>query len=337
MGLRKPQAGAIEGSAPPSPAQAPMKSAASVLSLLVPSKRPGLQLFRLRPGRCLFLAGLARIEWRHPDKNCHVLLTVCVASGLNLHATALERADDLFSRATAQDLRGPNNSAAALPALERDGEARTAWAAPIGERNAPSSILWPRWGPLSARASLHLADCISPRTRAEVDRQLALDSQAAQTSPVDPSGDADGLGVRLTSYLVDGDDSEGEGEGADGAEGGGADVEPDDASSATSDAIAGGDGLRRRLPPGALAPNASRSATSARRRARTRRALADVAFSGLGWCAVTPIEIEGTSGWARSVGLGSISVSSALGVSVLVRAPLLPHEANQTGTKDWVE
>lgn len=77
-------------------------------------------------------------------------------------------------------------------------------------------------------------------------------------------------------------------------------------------------------------------ATRRRRQTRTRRALFDVALSGLGFLAVTPIEIEGMHGWDRAIKYGVITVHSCDGVSVQIRDPLLPFDgASGTGPKEW--
>jgi hypothetical protein len=131
----------------------------------------------------------------------------------------------------------------------------------------------------------------------------------------------------MASFLDGTEGEDEEDEEAEGAESEGDDGEADSSRAPTP----------RRLPPSALAPGASPSATLARRRARTRRALADVVFSGLGWAAVAPVEVEGQRGWARTVALGAVRVRAARGVALHVRAPLLPFEASGTRPSDWRE
>lgn len=363
-----------------------LQSSLSVLSLLVPSKKPSLQLIRLRPGRCMYLAGLARIEWSHPDPNCHILLTVCVSSGLSVHVTSSERADQAFAIASAFDAENiyARNH---LPALEKDGLARGAGG--IGTSSSPSSaastttnlelmnkntdaeiielsktsglsrILWPRWGALTQTARLRLIDCVASSTeKASINKLLTSDRLATNgfENTVASMESVEGREKRLErlqsegfeSFLTLDDDNEEE------------QVDDEQAvmdinntartntnTRSTSRLPLSNDESKvdgeekqkshRRLPPHAVMPGASQSETSLRRRVRQRRALADVALSGLGWIAITPIEIEGQSGWARTVGHGLVSVKSALGVSIQLRAPLLPFEAAGTKPKDWKE
>ena len=360
---------------------ASLPSSLSVLSLLVPSKKPSLQLIRLRPGRCMYLAGLARIEWSHPDPNCHILLTVCVSSGLSVHVTSSERADQAFSIASAFDSESLLSRQQQLPTLEKDGLARglgaaatvvssneaankntTATAmtnteiAELAKTSGLSRILWPRWGALTQTARLRLIDCISSSTeKNSINKLLDSDRLATNTSTIrvgslaarekaDEMQSGEGS-ERITSggfesfLTLDSEDDEEE---EDSTMKENAVKSRSTLSSSSRSDESEGDGeesllSRRRLPPHAVMPGASRLETAVRRRARQRRALADVALSGLGWIAITPIEIEGQTGWARTVGHGTISVKSALGVSIQLRAPLLPFEAAGTKPKDWKE
>ena len=81
----------------------------------------------------------------------------------------------------------------------------------------------------------------------------------------------------------------------------------------------------------------SGAATRARRMARQRRALLDIALPGLGWLALTPIEIEGTAGWARAIAGAALTISTCRGLQPHARAPLLPYEAAGTRPKEWLE
>jgi len=379
------------GSPPPPPSSssstsslshaASLPSSLSVLSLLVPSKKPSLQLIRLRPGRCMYLAGLARIEWSHPDPNCHILLTVCVSSGLSVHVTSSERADQAFAIASAFDSESVHSRQQQLPTLEKDGMARglgsaaTAMSsnevanknttttamtnteiAELAKTSGLSRILWPRWGALTQTARLRLIDCISSSSeKNSINNFLASDRMATNASAtrvgslaarekaeeMQAGEDIERLASEgFESFLtLDSEDDEEE-EGLTMKEN--AVKSRSTLSPVSRSDESEGDGeesllSRRRLPPHAVMPGASKLETAVRRRVRQRRALADVALSGLGWIAVTPIEIEGQTGWARTVGQGAISVKSALGVSIQLRAPLLPFEAAGTKPKDWKE
>jgi hypothetical protein len=207
----------------------------------------------------------------------------------------------------------------------------------------PARILWPRFGPLVRGAALALRDCVPPRARAALDASVTgaeRAAAAAEDAAARAAAEAGAGGAQVASSsasamasFLDGtedeededeedEDEEDEDEGGEGRDGAG------DSSRAPAP---------RRLPPSALAPGASPSATLARRRARTRRALADVVFSGLGWAAVAPVEVEGQRGWARTVALGAVRVRAARGVALHVRAPLLPFEASGTRPSDWRE
>ena len=90
------------------------------------------------------------------------------------------------------------------------------------------------------------------------------------------------------------------------------------------------------LPPGALMSNANSAATLERRRNRTRVALVDIVFRGLGWLMITPVEVRGQIGWARSIGHGVIALHACEGILVNLREPLLPYAASGLSPKDFL-
>ena len=62
----------------------------------------------------------------------------------------------------------------------------------------------------------------------------------------------------------------------------------------------------------------------------------DVALPGLGWVAVTPVEVQGMVGWARAMAHGELRLHVADGVRAHARSPLLPYTAVGTGPKQWI-
>lgn len=306
-------------------------SAASALSLLVPSKKPALVTYRLRPGRSLFLAGLARIDWVHPLDNCHILLTLAHAPGLQLHATSTLKADDLLRRALTIDASGTPNSGVEPRAAVGGGGAVVNTGADgasvdptsdLGSADAiagAARILWPRWGPLVHTSRVPLAASTTVDQYAMIEEGLKLDGIDINTVDSSINDNIDAAGSAAVSSGANADPSSATG-------GGHADLHHrNDHQQA------------RRLPPAALIPGASKSATDQRRRSRIRKAIADVVFSGLGWVSVCPVEVEGQVGWARTVGLGSLRVHTALGVHVALRSPLLPYQASDTQPSEWKE
>lgn len=75
--------------------------------------------------------------------------------------------------------------------------------------------------------------------------------------------------------------------------------------------------------------------TRYRRQERFRRAIVDVVFGGMGWLALTPIEVEGMYGWERAVKGARFLARAVPGAAVSLRQPLLPFEASGTRTRDW--
>jgi hypothetical protein len=129
-------------------AAAPARGGARALSLLVParSERSDLPLFRLAPGRSLFLGGLARVDFSHPDPAAQILLAV--ASRLHVHLTATSRADEVWESA---------------------------------EKTDGTELLWPRWGPLLDAGTLELRKVVPPNFRDSVDTVVAEDALEGMT------------------------------------------------------------------------------------------------------------------------------------------------------------
>ena len=280
---------------------------ARALSLLVPSARnraatsyggsTGFPIVRLAPGRSLFLGGLARFDYMHENPAAHLLVTV--ASRLPPHVTRTEKADELWGRHV------------------DDADAD----------RAQHGLLWPRVGPLMRVGLLSLRTCIPEATRASVEAVEAADAAAIRAECEFGGGETGGDGGddvdTVPSYLDTGTHN---------VHGG----SPHDRLSHR----AGGEPAERlnrtRAPPSALAPGASEDATRARRRDRQRTAVCDLALPGLGWLALTPVEILGMFGWARVMAGGRITIHAAAGVRAHVRTPLLPFTAAKTTSADWL-
>jgi hypothetical protein len=348
------------------------RSASSALALLVPSKRPSLVTYRLRPGRVLFLGGLAQVGWDHPSPSSHLLLTVAAAPGLGVHLTNASRADELFEQAMNQDaseLRGDGGwgRVGVAPAGRGDGEGGEGEGEGEGgedegssSSNLPGSrrfFLWPRWGPLVRAASVPLVDLCTPVQRTVVEEVLRRDGVPLPPTRLGSSGGGGTVaaagGEQEENFLAldaadDFEDYEGEDEEGGNAQGvqprrGGGSAAPGGGGAGGWDSVpdlpapAAGPVGGKRLPPGARAPGASLAGTRMRQMHRQRRALCDVVLSGLGWVALTPVEVEGQVGWGRTVGQGRVTVRSAQGVAVHTRSPLLPFEAAGTRPAQWRE
>jgi hypothetical protein len=268
------------------------KTPTAALQLLVPSKRQRLSTYRLAPGRCLWLGGLARLEWSHPDPRQHVLVTA--ASRLPLHTGGSEKAEDLFTRHTCDDSTG---------------------------------LLWPRLGPLSSSSKFGLLRFLPRRQQDEVRDFLFQDGGGVLPSHVEGAPmrleEAPGapIGLGLQSFLAR-DELEGE------------EDEEEEESGAMAGVPAPPPSVR--LPPGAMLDSANPEATVDRRRRRLRAALVDVVVRGLGWLAITPVEVRGQAGWARTVGQGSLTLVAAKGVRVHLREPLLPYETAGLSGHDFL-
>lgn len=76
--------------------------------------------------------------------------------------------------------------------------------------------------------------------------------------------------------------------------------------------------------------------TEQRRRTKTRRSVVDVCLGGLGWLAVTPVDIEGMHGWDRAIKGAVLTVHASDAVTVEARPPMLPYETSGTGPKQWL-
>ena len=333
----------------------------------VPPKRRPFATYRLRPGRCMFLGGLVRIDYSAasaPDTG--LLLTVC--SHLPVHTSRIERADGLWARHVLgqwpekeeedgdeeDDEDGPSSAIGVTRASDSKPAAATTVGASdsVSDSDANASdngsettskggtakpassaaILRPNWGPLMNRASIRLAEHAPHHAQEAVTsaaRWLAerrgggyvhhgslADTTAASAGGVHSSGSASSAAaasspVPVVSFV------------------GGAETDSDDELSARSNNNSGSSS-------GATAGFNPRR-TLARRMARERRAVLDIVLPGLGWVAVSPIEIEGTPGWAPAIAGASLHVLSCRGVTAHVRSPLLPYEASGSRPKQWLE
>lgn len=257
--------------------QGPAKSAATALQLLVPSKRPSFETYRLTPGRTLWLGGLARLTWHHPDERQHILLTV--ASRLPVHCSQDAAAHELWQGHVKDDSTG---------------------------------LLWPRLVEPALSASVQLTDCIPTVLAQRALLSLGLPWPPAQTIS---AGSVEPMLLDVQKFIDD--------------ESGGPELDRMEgplrgtrrAGAERNAALPVADNV----PPGALLPTANEGATVARRQKRHRVSVVDVVFRGLGWLAVTPIEVQGLVGWARTLAHGSLALHTCEGIRVQVRDPLLPY------------
>jgi hypothetical protein len=74
-----------------------------------------------------------------------------------------------------------------------------------------------------------------------------------------------------------------------------------------------------------------------RRVHRERVALLDIAFEGLGWVSVTPVELRGTIEYEKALRDTIIRVYTCKPVSISVREPLLPYEGSGTDKSAWIQ
>lgn len=66
------------------------------LKQILPQKTLRLTHYSLRPGRCMFLGGLVRIDYFHPVEDVHMLFTP--ATSLRTHITSTNKADELWEK-----------------------------------------------------------------------------------------------------------------------------------------------------------------------------------------------------------------------------------------------
>ena len=173
--------------------------AAVGLRALAPGGRAPFRTVRLRPGRSLFLGGLARLAWTHPDPEASVLVTVC--SHLPVHATRSAGAAELWER------HHPRLGSGDPPApLAQPLTPATAAAAEGVERAAvPSEDHWPplhpAWGPLSSWSRFALRDCVDATVLVRPP-SAAAGSQVREDTYGPPEGLAPGAAeAPLVSYL----------------------------------------------------------------------------------------------------------------------------------------
>lgn len=318
------------------------------LTALVPPKRRGLALYRLTPGRCLFLGGLARIDYT-AAAGADVGLLLTVASHLPVHMARADRAAGLWRR----HVDGVWDADEGGAAGGGDGGSSPPLTPPPP---TTQRLLTPAAGPLSVLTVVRLGECAPHHARAAV--SAAAERLAQRGGPIVPAPAAaaastleslagssggggasevtgdDGIGVqrlvlpRSAAGAVDGQPPEVErplqafG------------IGDDDADDDGSDGDADGAAPHRRT---AAVPGFNDRRTQARRMARSRAAVVDVVLPGLGWVAVTPIDIEGTGGWAAAVAGATLEVRTPPGLAPHVRPPLLPYEAAGTRPRDWLE
>jgi hypothetical protein len=101
--------------------------------------------------------------------------------------------------------------------------------------------------------------------------------------------------------------------------------------------VADGADISALLSLGSTSQVLGSAATLERRRKRVRHNLLDLAYGGLGWLSVTPVEVEGMWGWSRAVTGGALGVAASEGVSVVARQPLLQATASGLSAADWEE
>lgn len=271
------------------------------LASLVPQKRwRQPQIVRLSPGRSLFLGGLLRIDYVHPDPACHLLLGV--ESTLKPHLTATHKAEELWQRCAEEAMQQQQ------------------------QRHA-SELLWPRHGGLQYLASLPLRKLVSEPLRPMLQQIIANDFRASMD--FDDMGEylryfSPTIPTEMASYFSKRDESASLHRHAEFTTGRSKADLPDERT------------LSSRLPPSALAPYSSHSATAERRKQRQRTALADVAFPGIGWVAIAPVEVLGLVGWGRTMAFGALHVHGCDGVSAHARTPLLPHLLTGTTPDHWM-
>ncbi|XP_013856129.1 nitric oxide-associated protein 1 [Austrofundulus limnaeus] len=72
--------------------------------LVVPNKAIVPRMFVLKPGMCLFVGALARIDFLQAEKSC--TFSVMVSSRVPIHITSLERADNIYQKHAGHALLG---------------------------------------------------------------------------------------------------------------------------------------------------------------------------------------------------------------------------------------
>lgn len=135
----------------------PPPSSRAALQLLVPTRRTRPPIYRLRPGRSLFLGGLARVDYYHPDPEAHLLMTAFTQ--LPIHATTTEKAEELW-RAHDERLR--------------DGRVPDV-----------TKLLWPQWTSLAEAGRFTLLQCLHPHEQAGCLQSLGL-RDSLLTAPMPP-------------------------------------------------------------------------------------------------------------------------------------------------------
>lgn len=79
----------------------------------------------------------------------------------------------------------------------------------------------------------------------------------------------------------------------------------------------------------------ARKVAVVRRQQRYRMSVLDIVFGGLGWFAVTPVEVVGSYQLAANIGGAAIRVCAAESLPVHLRPSLLPFEAVGTRPSHW--
>lgn len=314
---------------------------------LVPPRRKAFLTYRLRPGRCLWLGGLVRLDYAaSASPDCSVLVTVC--SHLPVHVARADRAQELWARHVLGQWEEPEEEerddgddgtdGAAVAVDEGLGSNETLLTEPHGAGGdspldasaqaeatprGPTALLRPNWGPLVSTCRVRLREYAPSNATDEVmaaaKRLRERGGPWVAPSAADGAADEGEEGAVPVSVTPQAPEFVG--------------AREDDGGAAGESSSSSGGARAPRDRYTAAGHNPSR--TQARRMTRERRAVVDIVAPGLGWFAVTPIEIEGTLGWAPAVAGAALDVHTCRGVSVHVRAPLLPYEASGTRPKDW--
>lgn len=264
---------------------------------LMPVKQLRPRHVRLVPGKCLLLGGLARLDYEQlGGQGVHMLATAFTA--LPMEVVWADRAEEHF--------------------------ARHAWA---------GGALWP-----SLASSEHSWAELTAAGFVGVGQHVAEQGQRDTTSS-DPLPAGSGLGGRLgrdTATVADGATMRRNSTHRQRRRS----ARPAFVSAPASPSAVGFDlvdwaeGVDAEWEAAPRGGNPAK--TRYRRQNRVRRSLVDVVLGGMGWLAITPIEIEGMYGWERAVKGAKLAVRAVPGVAVSLRQPMLAFEASGTTPRDWV-
>jgi hypothetical protein len=159
--------------------------AATGLRALTPGDRARFITYRLRPGRSLFLGGLVRLAYSHPDASADILVTVC--SRLPVHTTRSATAGELWLR---------HHGAA----VEEEEDAASSFTAAVYNPGKPQKLLHPAWSPLDFWTSCNLRDCV-PASSLVVPPHVASRALSRSADVETEAGGFTGTEEPLVSYL----------------------------------------------------------------------------------------------------------------------------------------